>query len=258
MNTARLLKNAKLNYLPTSENNHYTFASIYALSIYPIDTVYTFIPKNACSSLRYSAAVANGFLSEISDIEWIHYNNQTFIATQREIALAKYTFVVLRCPYTRVASCFLDLIVSGVFDFKDSAGKKLSISFHDFLLIIQSQGRDQRDQHWRNQSDFLHYEKYDDYFSLELFSSAINSLDAQGFIVHDTRGTLNHDLSNFNRIDGNFSKSKEVDIKRIKEKGDAPTYRSMFGDEEIKLVNDIYKDDIALYKSHFGEKELLF
>ena len=86
----------------------------------------------------------------------------------------------------------------GVFDFKDSAGKKLSISFHDFLLIIQSQGRDQRDQHWRNQSDFLHYEKYDDYFSLELFSSAINSLDAQGFIVHDTRGTLNHDLSNFN------------------------------------------------------------
>ena len=45
---------------------------------------------------------------------------------------------------------------------------------------------------------------------------------------------------------------------RIKEKGNAPTYCSMFGDEEIKLVNDIYKDDVALYKSHFGEKELLF
>ena len=111
MNSKRLLKNAELkagkyHHVPISQNDLFTFSSRYALSIYPIDAIYTFIPKNACSTLRYSIAIANGFLEDISEIEWIHSNNETFISTQREIALAKYTFVVLRCPYTRVASCF--------------------------------------------------------------------------------------------------------------------------------------------------------
>ena len=94
-----------------SENDLYTFSSSYTLSIYPIDAICTFIPKNACTTLRYSIAVANGFLKDINDIAWIHSNNSTFISTQREVALAKYTFVVLRCPFRRVASAFLEKFV---------------------------------------------------------------------------------------------------------------------------------------------------
>lgn len=258
MSITRLLKNARSLYAPTSENDKYTFSSSYCLSIYPINATYTFIPKNACSSLRFSTAVANGFLADISDIEWMHWNNQTFIASQREVCLASYSFVVLRCPYTRIASSFLDLIVESSFDFKDSTGEKLSINFNDFLSIIKSQKRAQRDQHWRNQSDFLHYEKYDDYFSLESFSDAIDKLHSKGFKVYDTRSTLNHNLSGFERVDGNFSKTKEVDLKKMKQDGFAPSYKSMFSNQEIELVKEIYKDDIELYKSHFGSNDLLF
>ena len=258
MTNARLLRNARLDYSTVSLNKLYTFSLAHTLSIYPLDAVYTFIPKNACSTLRYSIAIANGFLGNISDIDWIHQNNPTFISTQREVALASYTFVVLRCPYTRIASCFLNKIVDEEFKFKDAMGNKVSLNFHDFLSVIKSQHRTERDEHWTNQSDFLHYEKYDEYFSLESFSEAIKSLGARGFTVYDTRATLKHDLSNMKRVDGDFSKMNEVELNKMKEAGCAPSYRSMFSDVEIELANDIYNDDINLYKSHFGDNCLLF
>ena len=64
------------------------------LLIYSLEAVYSFIPKNACTSLRFSIAVSNGFLKEISDLHWIHENNDTFQPSKRETAIAKYTFVV--------------------------------------------------------------------------------------------------------------------------------------------------------------------
>lgn len=258
MHKIRQIKNAKTEFKSLNQNDLFKFSSSYALSVYPLDAVYSFIPKNACSTLRFSIAVANGFLNDISNIEWIHSNNETFISSQREVAQAKYTFVVLRCPFTRVASTFLDQILKGESTFKDYNEQKLSINFHEFLLIIQEQNRHQRDQHWRNQSDFLHYEKYDDYFSLEQFSEAINTLESRGLEIHDTRKTIMHDISGLKRIEGNYSKTKEIELKKIKDEGYAPKYESMFGDSEIKLVKDIFKDDIELYKNHFGENNLLF
>jgi hypothetical protein len=258
MSLNRLLKNARLENVPISQNDLYGFSSRYTLSIYPLDFVCTFIPKNACSSLRYSIAIANGFIKDFSDIKWIHSNNQTFISTQREVACAKYTFVILRCPYARVASCFLDKFVGRKLKFNDKKGQRLSINFHEFLSIIQSQIRQDRDEHWRNQSDFLHYEKYDDYFSLESFSDALNSIENRGFKIIDTRSIIKHDLSTLKRVDGDFSKMKDLDLKKMKDDGVIPHYKSMFSNLEIDLVKEIYSDDIALYKSHFEEKDLLF
>ena len=254
----RLLKNARLKHSQVNKNSLHNWSSNYALSIYPINSVYTFIPKNACSTLRFSIAIANGFIKDLKDIQWIHNNNSTFISTQREVTRASFTFVVLRCPYTRIASCFLDKIVDEVISFNDEMGKKVSLNFYEFLLHINSQQQSEREQHWRNQSDFLHYEKYDEYFSLELFSEAITSLGAHGLKVHDTRESIKHGLSSLKTVDGDFSKMKAVEIKKMKKEGFAPNYKSMFSEAEIDLVNDIYKDDINLYKSHFGENDLLF
>ena len=254
----RLLKNARLKHSQVNENSLHNWSSNYALSIYPINSVYTFIPKNACSTLRFSIAIANGFIKDLKDIQWIHNNNSTFRSSQREVSIASYTFVVLRCPYTRIASCFLDKVVDEVISFNDEMGKKVSLNFYEFLLHINSQQPSEREQHWRNQSDFLHYEKYDEYFSLELFSEAIASLAAHGLKVHDTRESINHGISNLKAVDGDFSKMKAEQIKKMKEEGSAPNYKSMFSKVEIDLVNEIYKDDMNLYKSHFGESELLF
>ena len=116
----RLIRNARLQNSKLSENELYTFSLNHTLSVYSIDAVYTFIPKNACSTMRYSVALQNGYVRDIEDINWIHQNTQTFVATQREIATAKYTFTMLRCPFTRVASCFLDKIVN-----------QICVKFHD-------------------------------------------------------------------------------------------------------------------------------
>ena len=124
--------------------------------------------------------------------------------------------------------------------------------------MIKSQSREERNIHWRNQSDFLHYEKYDDYFSLELFSDAILSLQKKELKVFDTRSVINHDLSNLERINGDFAKTKDLELRQIKIDGFAPNYKSMFGNSEIELVREIYNDDIELYKCHFGDKNLLF
>ena len=43
-----------------SDNN---YSKNHTLSIYSIDAIYTLIPKNACSTMRYSIALANGFIS---------------------------------------------------------------------------------------------------------------------------------------------------------------------------------------------------
>jgi hypothetical protein len=258
MINTRLLMNARLEHSEVNTNKLYNWSSNYALSIYPINAVCTFIPKNACSTIRFSIAIANGFIKDINDVQWIHNNNGTFKSSQSEISLASYTFVVLRCPYTRVASCFLDKIVDEIISFNNEMGNKVNFNFYEFLLQVKSQPQHEREQHWRNQSDYLHYEKYDEYFSLELFSEAVISLAAHGFKVNDTREAIKHGLSNLKMVDGDFSKVKANEIKKMKEEGFAPNYKSMFSKAEIDLVQEIYKDDIDLYRSHFGESELLF
>jgi hypothetical protein len=81
----RLLRNARLEHSTVNQNKLYNFSSAHALSIFPLDAVYTSIPKNSCSTLRFSITVANGFIKDINDIHWIHNNNQTFKTKQREV-----------------------------------------------------------------------------------------------------------------------------------------------------------------------------
>ena len=154
----KALKNARLRQCGLSENEFYQFSLSHTLSIYPLNATYTFIPKNACSTLRYSIAVANGFLRHDDDVNWIHANNGSFVASQKESACADYSFVVLRCPFRRLVSCFLDKFVRGNLDFRDETGAVLDFSFSDFLTFIESQERSAMDHHWRNQTDFLHYQ----------------------------------------------------------------------------------------------------
>jgi hypothetical protein len=109
----RRLRYPKSSNVALARNAAHQFASRHALSIYGARAIYSFIPKNGCSTLRYTVARANGCIDGPSDINWIHSNNLSFSATLRELLTAQYTFVVLRCPYSRLASVFLDKIVDG-------------------------------------------------------------------------------------------------------------------------------------------------
>ena len=253
----RLLKNANKNYSDIRQNPSYQFSKNYALSIYPLDAVYTFIPKNGCSTLRFSTAVANGFLSDLEDVNWIHLNNPTFNASQREISLAKYTFIVLRCPFRRLASCFLNKFVTEEIKLNTEDGKYIDANFSYFVNFVASQKRKMMNAHWRHQSDFLHYVSYDDYFSLEKFNVAIKKLKDKGFEVIDTRSALKHDTSSMQKKNGDYSSTPISELKKMRSEGYVPTDRALYTEKTYSIIQNVYKEDFELYKKHIGENNIL-
>lgn len=267
-----LLNFAKLENSSLTSNTRHSFAASHALALYKKKSVYSFIPKNACSTLRYSIAIENGAIDENSDVNWIHENNKTFVASQEFLLTAEYRFVVLRCPYRRVASVFLDKIVGGKEPIwrlctgrSDRIKKKFlrdklfdSLTFEGFVQRIGEMNNSDMDQHWRPQNDFLVYETYDDYFSLENFSDAVRKLNAIGLKIHDTRNRLKHDLSEFTKTDGDYSDTPILEIRKMKESGKVPGYSSLFNEKTRRLVGEIYRDDLDLFKQKIGNSALLF
>lgn len=245
----------------------------HALAIYESKSIYTFIPKNACSTMRYSLARNNGFINESTHVDWHHSNNLTFTASQEYAATIDYAFVILRCPFRRIASAFLDKVVTAnlvtrsIFPKKYEKvllrinGKKMfhDLSFKDFLSRIEKMDPMALNQHWRPQSDFLLYEKYDDYFSVERFAQFEAQIAERiGFKVYDTRERVGHDTTRFEKIDGDFSSVSAGELFNIRSNGQLPSYQSLFDDEALEITSRIYGEDIALFKDKFGVQDTLF
>ena len=57
----RLFRYTRGNLQALVQNAAHQFAAQHALSIYAADAIYSFIPKNACSTMRYTLAIANGW-----------------------------------------------------------------------------------------------------------------------------------------------------------------------------------------------------
>lgn len=263
-----------------TKNEPYQFASQHLFAIYPLKAVYTFIPKNGCSSLRYSIARSNGFLDSLDDVNWIHKNLDAFIASKYEAATADYAFVVLRDPFRRLASGYLNKIVDvghrTPFQFDAQSTKRTTsglsrwpekvfgkrkltntdLSFEEFVDKVAGQARHLRNHHWRNQTDFLLFEEYDDYFRLEEFDVARESLLNRGFEVVDTRGALKHDSQRLTPLEGAHSNIPASQIKRMKNDGVVPSIASLYSAATYEKVAATYEDDLSLYSSLFGKESL--
>lgn len=255
-----------------SGSAEHKFAAAHSLAIYDLNAVYTFIPKNACSTLRYSVAIRNGFIRPGDDANWIHDNNETFIADQRSLISSSYTFSVLRCPYRRLASGFLDKIVraapmmryllarsSSIDDVKRvTRDDILGLSFYEFARLSLSPRSGVIDFHWIPQIRFLVYEDYDDWFSVEDFAAATKKLTEIGFQVHDTRSLIGHSTHREVKIDGSFSRVPAKEIATIRDEGRVPDYHTLYDDETRALVKKLYADDLQLYRDKIGVEHLLF
>jgi Sulfotransferase family len=266
------------------DNEIHGFAQQNALRLYRSDAIYTFIPKNACSTMRLSLAFYNGCVDNISDFDWIHLNNSTFQADLASLACASYTFVILRCPYSRLASVYLDKIVDSLPDdrhlysqlrgenpYKKSkilnkiSVKKRnkfidSLSFYDFVMSLRQNCIRKGNTHWRPQVDFLVYEDYDDWFCVEEFSKAVAILKNKiNLNVVDARQLTLHGTGHLKKIqDDKFSNVSSSAIREIKKNGECPSQFSLYNDELIEMVNAIYSEDIDIYKTVFGAKNLMF
>lgn len=257
----RLLRYASLTLQTLSQNSAHKHASDYALSIYGKDAVFTFIPKNACSTMRYTIALANGAISGPEEFNWIHANNTTFRASLAELAKAKYTFVILRDPYLRIGSCFLDKIVDSTpvaWAYRDLTNYKADLStltFREFISNLELLLHE--NEHWRPQIDFLIYRDYDEYFSVENFAQATKTLrDRLGLEVQDARNLTKHGSDQFKPIESNegFADRPVYEIAAMKRAGAIPRIEQLYDTPLIDRVRAIYGADIELYEKYTRNK----
>ncbi len=247
------------------KNSSYSLAMAYSMMLYRKNTLYSFIPKNACSTLRLSSAIENGCIDGIEQGHWIHNNNQTFNATLAEAIKVDYSFVVLRCPFRRLASVFLDKFVAkepDAWQYRDALSRKVELddlTFRDFVLSLKKTFVFNSNIHWRPQCDFLVYENYSNYFSLEEFPHAISTLkDKINFDVIDARELTGHGTHKYHTLDDQcYADVPTFDISLLKRNGQCPSHASLYDKELFAIVSHLYRDDIALYQQKCNVKNLL-
>lgn len=250
---------------PLAENAQHKFAAQHALNIYRSKSIYTFIPKCACSTMRLSLAISNGLISDVSKYGWIHSNNTTFSANLSELITAKFAFVILRNPFLRLASTYLDKIVNPNHDtakVKINLLKKYTnvspneLTFRKFVNLISLNNTIRFDIHWRPQIDFLVYDNYDLYIQMEKFESNKALVEKNCNIkIIDARKLTLHGNDIFKKIeDKNFTDVAPEEILGLRTKGTSPSLVSMYDEETKMIVSNLFKEDVVLYDNNFNEK----
>ena len=246
-------------------NQSHNFAKDHTIIHPQSNTICTWIPKNACSSIRFSFAKANGLIRSKDDIQWIHMNNQSFNADNKELMNADYTFVILRDPFERILSYFLDKIChpNNDNDHDKSYGyaKRLfrtdeDTSFESFIESIYTQPKRILDDiHTTPQCNFLIYENYDDYFSIENIEKAKSTiLSKTGIQLEDTREFNGIHTSKGLSISESFGPQTTIHhIRNNLDSGLKPISKNMFTQEIIKKISLIYLGDIIIYESVISE-----
>ncbi len=252
-----------------NENKGHNFARAHTLLHLKSNSVCTWIPKNSCSTLRYSIALENGAISGIDDLEWIHKNNLSFAASVKELLRANYSFVILRNPFKRLLSFYCDKLCHNTLNQNDSSysnlksllGASEKTTFADFIeLLWNNPGLKEKDQHIRDQCDFLVYKNYHDYLAFEKYDQTIYTIrEKTGIILEDIRSknsiytTLNCDGSD--DFDYNMP-SKSVGSLMLNAK--KPLVERMYNKELIRKAGTLYFNDILLYLNTIdsGEAEL--
>lgn len=243
-------------------NKPFRFALTRALKLFRQNAIYTFIPKNACSTMRLTLAIENGCIRDESEHGWIHANNSTSVARLEDLITADYTFVVLRDPFIRIASCYLDKIlqkhppVAHMETWLGERGLNLDeISFVEFLRFLSSGDMVSADEHWRPQTDFLIFDDYDEYFCIENFEHAVSTLNAKlGIRVVDSRPFLGHGRDQLHEFDSksDLSRTPVSEFARMRSEGRTPALQNLFSEECVDLVKHLYKADIEEYRRRIG------
>ena len=250
-------------------NQGHKFAIKHTCVHYKSNTVCTWIPKNGCSNLRYSISKENGAITNPEEIEWIHRNNDSFNASTKEALQAEYTFVVLRNPFKRLLSFFLDKLChpqqiesEGSYQHAHDTFKFNSeLSFFDFIEYIWDNPNSiYNDEHTRPQCDFLLYRNYDEYFALEKTKDANKKIEIKtGLKIEDIRSYNSIFTSKgCSPCDGITPSTKASEIKAMLDDHKVPIAKRMYTDSMIKKVATLYLQDIFLYCSEIkdGETEL--
>lgn len=251
------------NPLLTSNLRH-IFAHRHVFHIYRSNSLYSMIPKNACSTMRLSISMANGAVKDPS--KWFYGNNQTFKPSLSELMRADYSFVILRCPYARLASCFLDKFIGGwpvAAIFARTMNNGISVEDTTFKMFVNGLKDDTvlgANIHWRPQVEFLVFEEYDDYFCLERFAAAAAVIEEKsGIKIVDAREITKHGLGAVEFVEEgrDFSEVTVGELRELRKENLSPRPRNLFDDEVVTAANEIYESDFAIFGDLFPGVSLL-
>lgn len=250
-------------------NENHQFAIEHTGIHYKSNSLCTWIPKNACSNLRCAIAIGNGAIAGISEIEWIHANNDCFVASTKEVLEANFTFIILRNPFRRLLSFFLDKLChshSTQREMSYELAKNLfefnpEMSYEDFVNHIwKNKNKIYEDEHTRPQCDFILYRDYDRYYSVERLNEAFEDINREtGMEIYDTRDTNSIYTSKGNDKCEEISyKTNALDIINKYNQKKSPVAQNMYSNDMIKKVASIYLSDIFLYATRIpdGRSEL--
>lgn len=262
----RPLRYATAKQVALARNKAHQFAAAHALVHYESGMIYSFIPKNACTTLRVSLAVANGCITDLADWTWVHPNNGTFQADLRDLATAPFTFTVLRCPHARLASVFLDKILTHTPEYWKlfrASGDTLthdSLTFREFVsLVVDDPDMLEADIHWCPQVNFLVYEDYDAWYTVEDFAMATAGIEAQGLPVIDARGLSRHGTDQVSLVqEGCFADTPCRELVEMRRGGFLPAHAALYDDGLATQVAMAYAEDIGLYREHCDATRLSF
>jgi Sulfotransferase family len=255
-----------------------TFARRHTLHIPAKRAIATYIPKNACTTLRYSIAISNGRPEAAETITYVHSGMPEMLASKSDLANCTYAFILLRCPYRRIASAFLDKAVNedslapSLFPLKrrlfhrsrpdtSEAGiasqhaKVMALTFAGFLALLRKCEPRRLNHHFSPQSNFLLKQGYNDYFALENLAEAEATLREKIDLRLVDRGT--HGVSRRKKSDVDASTLTIAELLELRAAGYAPAYETLFTKATRRAVDAFYAKDLALYKKHFGSKNLL-
>ena len=257
------------NYI--EKNEEHEFARRHTLVHLRSNSICTWIPKNSCSTLRFSIAKANGAISGIEDINWIHKNNSSFTASNKELLASSYTFVVLRNPFKRLLSFYCDKICNTGNDDNDKSyevtqsimGTDSTTTFEEFVEILwHNPNLKKANEHIQDQCDFLIYKNYHDYLPLEQYQYTASR-------IHDKTGLTLEDVRPFNSIHTSYGCNDSVELNYNTQGGiigeamsesKKPNAKNMYNSELIKKVGSLYLGDILLYLKTIkdGNKEMSY
>jgi hypothetical protein len=169
--------------------------------------------------------------------------------------------VLLRDPFARLASCFLDKIVSRLApaqQLNNGPNGKLNLddmTFADFVEMLRSPEIRAADVHWRPQVHFLVYEQYDDYFAVEDFADAARTIkNRAGLDIVDARPLTVHGIDRYRLLPEGLDHSKTTvaAIAQLQSKGECPHPRSLYTERLVKAVSRFYAADFSLYAEKIG------
>lgn len=235
----------------------------------------TLIPKNASSLIKAAFAwydalpsafdemVANAF----SDVH-VRFDGLLTVKNIYDLDAATKSLVVLRCPYRRAASAFLDKFVAApeeaiVRGIVKTTGKNVAdITFQDFVYALVMSPDYWLDTHFRSQSSYISLDDYDHYFCVEDHQPLSAFLDSEfGEAIAELKKAapegINREQLPRVPVDGAWKMTARDLTELRRSNGVAPQYRSLYTDALISDLFKRYRDDIEMYISRTSGK-LLF